>query len=612
MKWRAWQIGLLSAVVVGLPLLVAAVVLHGRHYSPVLDLAMTEFRVRDVGGGHTPLIGLPGRIGNFPDQGSHPGPLSFYLVAVGYRLLGASSWAMLVGSILVNVAALGTAVALGFRRGGWWMAGAVSVWLLLAMRGYGVGVLTQPWNPYLPLVAWTVVVLATWMVLEGDHLMLVPLVAAGSLCAQTHVPYLLLCVGLFSVATVVCLVRWRRGATGVIRSLAWAVGVGVVLWLPPLIDQAVHSPGNIRMLQQHFMHPPEEPIGLAAGVKVLLRHLDVVHAVFGGSSGGFVQAAYQTDRSVVPGLVLLLVWVGAVVLAIRMRHRALLWLHATLGVTLLLEAMSMVRIFGKVWFYLTLWAWSVTVLMAIASAATYVVALRRWKGDGSRRPLLLGAAGCGAALALFSFVSLTVAAADAQVPEPRLSTPLGEVVSPTVQAITDGVGAAVGPDGNYVVTWSDAYFFGSQGYGLVNELERAGLRVGVDPTFHVPVTPQRVVDRSAVDAQVHLSTGVYIDQWKALPDSVQVAYFDGRTPAEVDEYDQLRTDAIDGLTSAGLDDLVELVDVNLFGVSLDPRLPSDVQADMARMLIIGQPIAVFITPASTVATAAAPSQDSTT
>ena len=612
MKWRAWQIGLLSAVVVGLPLLIAAVVLHGRHYSPVLDLAMTEFRVRDVGGGHTPLIGLPGRIGNFPDQGSHPGPMSFYLVAVGYRLLGASAWAMLVGSILVNIAALGTAVALGFRRGGWWMAGAVSVWLLLAMRGYGVGVLTQPWNPYLPLVAWTVVVLATWMVLEGDHLMLIPLVGAGSLCAQTHVPYLLLCVGLFSVAAAVSLVRWRKGTPGVIRSLAWAVGVGVVLWLPPLVDQAVHSPGNIRMLQQHFMHPPEDPIGMVAGLTVLLRHLDVVHAVFGGSAGGFVQAAYQADRSVVPGVLLLLVWAGAVVAAIRMRHGALLWLHATLGVTLLLEAMSMVRIFGKVWFYLTLWAWSVTVLMAIASAATYVVALRRWKGDDSRRPLLLGAAGCGAVLALFSFISLTVAAADAQVPEPRLSTPLGEVVVPTVNAITDGVGAAVGPDGNYVVTWSDAYFFGSQGYGLVNELERAGLHVGVDPTFHVPVTPQRVVDRSAVDAQVHLSTGVYIDQWKALPDSVQVAYFDGRTPAEVDEYDRLRTDAIDGLTSAGLDDLVDLVDVNLFGVSLDPRLPADVQADMARMLIIGQPIAVFITPASTVATAAAPSQDSTT
>ena len=53
------------------------------------------------------------------------------------------------------------------------------MWLLVAMHGYGIGVLTQPWNPYLPLVAWTVVLLATWMTLEGDHRMLIPLVVAG-------------------------------------------------------------------------------------------------------------------------------------------------------------------------------------------------------------------------------------------------------------------------------------------------------------------------------------------------------------------------------------------------------------------------------------------------
>ena len=53
---------LIGTVIVGLPLLVALVDLHGQHWNPVLDLAMTEFRVRDVGWTDTPLIGLPGRI----------------------------------------------------------------------------------------------------------------------------------------------------------------------------------------------------------------------------------------------------------------------------------------------------------------------------------------------------------------------------------------------------------------------------------------------------------------------------------------------------------------------------------------------------------------------
>ncbi len=67
------------------PLAVAVIAQRNAHWHPVFDLAMTELRVRDVGGSHTPLIGLQGRIG---PTGSHPGPLSFYLLAPVYRLLG--------------------------------------------------------------------------------------------------------------------------------------------------------------------------------------------------------------------------------------------------------------------------------------------------------------------------------------------------------------------------------------------------------------------------------------------------------------------------------------------------------------------------------------------
>ena len=57
------------------PLVVAAIALGFKPWVPVLDMAMTELRVRDVGGRHTPLVGLPGRIGQtIQEQGSHPGP----------------------------------------------------------------------------------------------------------------------------------------------------------------------------------------------------------------------------------------------------------------------------------------------------------------------------------------------------------------------------------------------------------------------------------------------------------------------------------------------------------------------------------------------------------
>ena len=161
-----------------LPFVVALIALATTHWSPVLDLAMTELRVRDVFGPHTPLIGLPGRIGTFPEQGSHPGPLSFYLLAPVYRLLGSTAYALFVATAVINVGAAWTAVWVAQRRGGRRLVLGVGAVLMVLMAWLGASVLTQPWNPYLPLVSFVVVLLSAWAVLDGDHLMLVPLVAA--------------------------------------------------------------------------------------------------------------------------------------------------------------------------------------------------------------------------------------------------------------------------------------------------------------------------------------------------------------------------------------------------------------------------------------------------
>ena len=45
-----------------------------------------------------------------------------------------------------------------------------------------------------------------------------------------------------------------------------------------------------------------------------------------------------------------------------------------------------------------------------------------------------------------------------------------------------------------------------------------------------------------------------------------------------------------------LDDVAAMVDTNLFGASLDERIDDDVAVAMARMLIIGEPAAVFVVP----------------
>ena len=58
----------------------------------------------------------------------------------------------------------------------------------------------------------------------------------------------------------------------------------------------------------------------------------------------------------------------------------------------------------------------------------------------------------------------------------------------------------------------------------------------------------------------------------------------------------MRSRLIDRLTSEGSADLVPLVDTNLFGMSVDPRLSAADQADLTTLIDLGQPMAVFIAP----------------
>src|SRR5919112_6853707 len=115
---RSLPIWLLLWALLALPLIVALAVLWRPKWYPLLDFAMTEMRVRDVASTHPPLIGLPGRIGTLGNQGSHPGPLSFYAMWPIWRVLGASSWAFEAAMATLQVLAMGAALWIARRRGG--------------------------------------------------------------------------------------------------------------------------------------------------------------------------------------------------------------------------------------------------------------------------------------------------------------------------------------------------------------------------------------------------------------------------------------------------------------------------------------------------------------
>jgi hypothetical protein len=587
------------AALVALPLAVAAIVLAFRPWAPTLDMAMTELRVRDVGTGDTPLIGLPGRIGNFPDQGSHPGPLSFYLLAPFYRLAGATPWGMELGSVVINVVAVAGIVTLGARLAGRRGALATAALAAVAIRGYGLNVLTHPWNPYLPVLVWLLVLVAAWAVLAGHHRALLVVVAGSSLAAQTHVPYLVNSIAICLLAIGVTVWRVRRAAPAdrepITRSLGLSLGVVAVLWLPAFVDQLVRDPGNIVMLVRHFTGEPTEPyVARTDAVRALFGHLDAfaVTADLFTERAAFVHRSGLEPGNSAGGVVVFVLWVAACVIAWRRRHRLLQALNAVVAVCLVVAAFSISRVFGKLWYYLTLWAWSAMLLagVSIVWAAALELSSRRGRPLLPRLVAPVGVVGAAATVASIG------AAFVLEVPEDQMSDGLRAVIPATTEAIERGDGPLTGRDGRYLVFWQDAAYIGAQGYGLVNELDRRGYDVGVQPTWRVPVTPQRVFEPGAYDAELHFVSGAYIDEWRARPDHVELVAVDPRSSGERARFDELDRRIDERLAELGRDDIARIVDCNLFGASLDPELPRDVVDDMSEMLELSVPVAVFAAP----------------
>lgn len=611
-RWTAWwqggerrRVAILAAIVavLAIPLVVALVVLRHPRWYPLLDLAWTEMRLRDVWSAHPPLLGLAGRIGPYGHQGSHPGPISFYALWPFYRLFGASSWAMEASSAALHVVAMGVLVWTANRRAGIRLALALAAVLAVLLRAFGAVLLTQAWNPYLPVLWWLVFLLAVWSVLCDDLVFLPVAAFAGSFCAQTEVAYLGLCVGLGLIAVAVAGYRayqQRADQAQIRRFTKWAliaVAVAVAVWLPPVVEQLTTSRGNLSVLFDYFRHPPQSPAGVGQGIKVLLAHLNPVipwtHALVPTTSHVDV-----TTGSVVPGSLFLAVWAAAAVTAWRLRLRSVFELHAVLALTMLLGAFSISRIFGVLWYYLVLWAWGLNVLMVVAVVWTFGVLIgrrlhdpTRARADGAGRAALV-------AVAVVLTVVFAVKAGDVEFPTPRLSRTLGAVVNPTVRALERRPGPDGGRRGRYLVTLGDPAFLGAQGFGLMNELERQGFDIGAPEPYRGPVTPHRVRSLSQASAIVHLSTGSDIAYWRSKPEAQQVAYYDPRSPKERAEFDRIHAQVIADLRAAGLSVLIPGVDGSLFATTLDPRLPRSARLGLSRLADLGLPVAVFLAPPS--------------
>jgi hypothetical protein len=588
-------------VVVGvLPLLTALVALARPRWYPVLDLAQMELRVRDVGTRHTPLVGPPARAFAYGKAGYHPGPLYLYLLWPVWKLAGGRAFGLHLGTVLCNLTAVALALWIAWRRRGLALALGLAAAVAVLMRAAGITLFVEPWNPYMAFLWWLVFLLALWVVVSDDLALLPVAVFAGTYCMQTHISYAGLAPGaaLLAIGAVALQVVRRRHDRAALRRIAgWtamAAGLLVVLWIPPLLDEVRNDPGNLAIIRASFANPTEPSVGLGGeAARIFLSYLSP-----GPFLGHFRATELLAHRgSMVPGLVVLGVWATAAVLSWRRRseHPDVARLHLVVAAALACGFVSITRIQGQVRHYLLLWEWATAVLVAVATGWT---AVALWRARSPRAPVRAPALSAAAAVGMVATAAFAWEAAHVQVQSLGETTVLSHLAPPTVAALRSGGVPGGGEDGRYLVRWDeDELLFGSGGFGLLSELERAGLDVGAPAHHAAAVVEHRVRALPDATATVNYVVGPdVIAKWRAVPGAVEVAYVDRRSDAERARSERLHDEIVAGLTEAGLDDLVTRLEDNVFATGIDPRTPPGVSRKVQELVELGLPAAIFVAP----------------
>jgi hypothetical protein len=357
----------LSVAALLLPALLSLVRLAaglGRRFDFAGDEAVLEAVIRHVG---TQLVGPYSRFGF-----RQPGPAYFYVQAPFYWLTGAAPRALFLGALCIN---LGSAVAcvVVVRR---FLGEPAARWTAVVV-GALVGCLTpvlvaNPWNPYVLALPVLLTILLAAAGANGSRSAAAGAAVVGSGVVQTHVAAAATIGAVFIVAGVVAGVMAvsarRSGSSGTEgrpagptrrrrRPGATIIAAGallVLIWVPPLIEQATHSPGNGTKLVHFFRTAhPEYDRGIDHSVPAAIGEVAAQLTVvpFGH------QREEQPTRPVKVAVTFvgLVLAVAVVAVGWRRRHTFIAVLGAVSVAAPLVALWSATHIVGEVYPYLLVW-----------------------------------------------------------------------------------------------------------------------------------------------------------------------------------------------------------------------------------------------------------------
>lgn len=510
-------------------------------WHPMGDYRTLQLRVSDVGGSHTPLVGLYSRFG-----WNHPGPWVLWLLAAPYRLFGDNG--LLLGAILINAASIVAAVAVCARAGRRWMLIAALAVAALCC-GIGLGGLADPWNPYLVVLPIFAMLVGTWRAIDGSRAGALVAIVAGSFATASHFGAAPV-VGSMLVLVVTALAwrSWRgphRHADRV--TLAWSIAVGVVFWIPALIDQAIHSPGNARLLVEFAIDGSGEPSnGLASGARIVARSLAPSFDWILGRSPTLGGGVLDTHAFAFPlGSLALAV---AMIIAVRRRRTREIALCAVAAVAVVAQVLAMSRIAGALFPYLvrTTWAVAAFVWMAVVGVAVSWAIDRLAARSSETSRVADGVTTIVGALVAVVLAITLVRGIDTAPLGPYETWDRARVA--LVPAIVDAIRTAPAP----VLLVNGDLSDGAIGSEVLAAARAAGLPLAKPSELAYIVGSQRTMDPSEAATSIVIMANDRIDAYAADPTCRLIARFDSLTSDERAELADLESAPSRSLDVTGL------------------------------------------------------------
>ncbi|HWJ97381.1 MAG TPA: hypothetical protein VNQ33_04425 [Acidimicrobiales bacterium] len=494
---RDRALALVLIIALGAAPFAAAVSGLAKGWQPTGDVAVISLRTLDVWKGHPPLLGQTSTAEELTGTpANHPGPIENWVLAGTTKAAGDRA-GIVVGTALINSAALVGVAWLCVRRGGVALLALMSVAVAGLVWSLGAASLYDPFNSELATYPMLVAIVAAWCVLVGDLRVTPILAAAVTVVGQLHIVGPGFCAPLVLIALAAIGLAWRRHPGTVRRDRAYlfgALGVLAVGWSPVLAYELGPEPSNVAALWKAAT-TPRPRIGLSFTLERLATAVAPV-PTFLRRTGRF---GFISDVSPVQVFLAFLIIAGGVALSPLVKRRdgrnhpgRLAWLLVAVAVTSTISGsgqppLSAFRADGTRW----LWVVSLGFWVALAWEGWNLVSDAR--RDALRRPLAIG----GGAVAVLVLLG---ALGTARLADQR-DGDLMSVTDRTASAVIDDL-----PEGTYHVRFEGNQALVAVGPGVVYRLEASGSDVVLDRNVFTRGYTDRRTDGRTTDAQLRITS----------------------------------------------------------------------------------------------------------